>query len=368
MAKLLRKLRNVPDLFSCASAPSKKAGKSKEKFGGKVYGFEKLYDLDQVIGSGGFGTVYSGRRKSDNKPVAVKFIKRSKVTGWVEVDGKPMPREVWCLDRLAAVDGVVRLLDCFATAPNSKHGSGFIVVMERPERSQDLFDYITAQGRLDETEARRFLGEIVEALVQIQAAGIMHRDLKDENILLDLDTRRTRIIDFGSAVQHKESPYRDFDGTRMYCPPEWLKQRQYRAESATVWSVGILLYDMVCGDIPFNTESKILQAWPTYPDTLSSGVRDLISSCLAVDPEQRPTLSQILSDPWLRSTGCSSIGDLDLAPAAAADTPSTLPHNDSLASTDSAFFDDLSCSEFSRCSTLTNLRSRTSSVDTSIVI
>jgi serine/threonine protein kinase len=88
-----------------------------------------------------------------------------------------------------------------------------VIVMERPANSQDLFDYITQQGSLEEDEARSFFRQIVETLVAMHAEGVVHRDIKDENVLVDLQTGRVRLIDFGSATELKDTDYEDFDGT-----------------------------------------------------------------------------------------------------------------------------------------------------------
>lgn len=93
-----------------------------------------------------------------------------------------------------------------------------------------------------------------------------------------------------------------FPGTRVYSPPEWIRYGKYRADSLTVWSLGTLLYNMVCGNVPFETDSQIKKAQLHFPSALnlSSDLKDLISSCLKVDPKERITLAKVSDHPWLQ--------------------------------------------------------------------
>ena len=90
-------------------------------------------------------------------------------------------------------------------------------------------------------------------------------------------------------------------GTRVYSPPEWINYRLYRPEGLTVWSLGILLYDMVCGDVPFECDAQISRANLTwFPQLkLSEEVKSLITGCLTVHPEERLDLAMVAAHPWL---------------------------------------------------------------------
>ena len=193
----------------------------KEQIKGKE-DFEKTYSVGQQLGSGGFGTVYAGKRRSDNFPVAVKLIDRSKVTEWGIYNGHNIPMEIILLKRVSHVSGCIKMLDWYEVKRNTAHS--YVIVMEKPEHVQDLFDYITEKGAVNEDTSRIFFRQIVDTLLNVHRAGVVHRDIKDENILVDLKTGELKIIDFGSGTLLKDTVYVTFDGTRVYSPPEWIKQ------------------------------------------------------------------------------------------------------------------------------------------------
>lgn len=268
--------------------------------------FEKLYKVREVLGKGGFGTVYAGIRIKDGKEVAIKHIAKSKVNQMEMLHGRKVPLEIKLMHSVQGVEGTIKLLDYFERADS------FVIVMERPTNSKDLFDYITEKGHLDERMAKYIFKQVVEIVLACDERGVIHRDIKDENILVNLKTGAVKLIDFGSGAFTQEGQYSEFEGTRVYSPPEWIRCSRYLGPEATVWSLGILLYDMVCGDIPFETDEDICAAELNFaiksPGSrkISQECQDLVQACLRIRPRDRLDLNNVLSHVWLSDCSESS--------------------------------------------------------------
>ena len=181
--------------------------------------FESAFRVGEVLGKGGFGTVYAGVRVIDGARVAIKHVAKNKVTEWTTMVGRKVPMELKLLHAVQNVDGVIKLLDFF------ERSDSFIYVMERPSDCKDMFDFITEKKCLEESLARNFFRQIVETVAACHSKGVIHRDIKDENILVDMNTGKLRLIDFGSGalLQDDTEVFTEFDGTRVYAPPEWIE-------------------------------------------------------------------------------------------------------------------------------------------------
>ena len=240
--------------------------------------------------------MYAGRRLRDGVGVAIKHVSRDRVTHWVTSSaGRRLPLELKLLLDVQAVDGVIKLFEFF------EKFDSFIFVFERAEKCKDLFDVITDRNCLEEDIARNFFRQIVTTVLACHSKGVIHRDIKDENILVDLITGKLTLIDFGSGAVLKEEGelYTDFDGTRVYSPPEWILTGKYEGGPATVWSLGVLLYDMVCGDIPWEKDQEIIGGCLVFKRNISDQCKELISRCLTRSQEKRIKLCSILQHSWL---------------------------------------------------------------------
>ena len=258
--------------------------------------FFKLYKIGKIIGRGGFGTVFSGICLREKTQVAVKEVYKAKVIK-MTADGK-IPLEVTLMEQVKNVPGVIKILDWFEM-PES-----FLIVMEHCQ-GQDLFDFISEHGVLKETQARIIFKQLLEIVMMCHKNGVLHRDIKGENILIDTTNKnKVKLIDFGAGTDLHHGVYKDFDGTRVYAPPEWVKYCCYTANGVTVWSLGILLYNMVFGDIPFKSDSQILLGHPPKclsNTNLSPELNELIEGCLVTNPSHRLTLEAVTSHPWLET-------------------------------------------------------------------
>jgi len=257
--------------------------------------FSQRYRVGSILGKGGFGVVYAGVRRADNLPVAIKHVAIKRVPEWSFIGQDKVSMELKLLSMLQNVPGVINLIDYYIL-PDS-----LVYIMERPTNSTDLFNYITQKRYVTEPMARNLMRQVVSTVQRCHAKGVLHRDIKDENLLIDVTTGELKLIDFGSGSLLHDGEYSDFTGTRVYSPPELIQSSRYTANPYTVWSLGILLFDMVQGDIPFELDEEICSAKPSYRRYVSDSCRHLIESCLQFNPEERIKLEDLMLHPWLAS-------------------------------------------------------------------
>jgi serine/threonine protein kinase len=178
----------------------------------------------------------------------------------------------------------------------------------------ELFDKIVSEGRFSEEMARFYFRQLVEGVAYCHGLGVCHRDLKPENLLLD-EQGNLKISDFGLSALYVGDADGDGAsrtellhttcGTPNYVAPEVLADKGYEGKKADVWSIGVILYVLLAGFLPFDESTivalfaKIQAADFTYPSWFSAEVRSLLDSILVADPRQRVTLTEVSNHPWV---------------------------------------------------------------------
>ncbi|RXN05490.1 serine threonine- kinase pim-3-like protein [Labeo rohita] len=148
----------------------------------------------------------------------------------------------------------------------------YIMILERPVPCQDLQSFCEENGSLDESLAKKVLLQLVTALKHCESRGVLHRDVKPENLLISTESHDIKLLDFGCGDLLKDSAYKYFAGTLEYAPPEWFRQHRYHAGPATVWSVGVTLYNILCSCFPFRGARRVTsKSRLHFPRELSTG-------------------------------------------------------------------------------------------------
>lgn len=186
----------------------------------------------------------------------------------------------------------------------------------------ELFDRIISKGKFSEAEAARYFREMVEMIAHCHACGVMHRDIKPENFLLSDKSEAASLLacDFGlGAFFRPGQQLSSLVGSPYYVAPEVLRRRY--GNEADIWSLGVVLYILLSGIPPFwgpNDKEIFMAILRGNPDLqsnswpkISEAAKELIRRLLTVDPSQRPTVSEMLSHPWLREHGVASDEPLD---------------------------------------------------------
>lgn len=177
-----------------------------------------------------------------------------------------------------------------------------------PDRAlgDELYNYLLKHGSLPVEKVQKVFTQLTGAVAYVHAASCVHRDLKLENIMLDKN-ENVKLCDFGFTREYegKGNQLQTFCGTVAYSAPEMLKGEKYAGEKVDVWSLGVILYALLCGELPFDedddnaTKMKILSSEPKWPDHLTPDARSLLGSLLSKRSLLRPSLSEILAHPFL---------------------------------------------------------------------
>ncbi|KAI5606538.1 serine/threonine-protein kinase pim-1 isoform X3, partial [Silurus asotus] len=254
--------------------------------------FKNEYEEGELLGKGGFGCVFTGIRKADGLPVGIIICGTYSL---LQPGHGYLPTEValMCIVNTEPFcSHILRILEWYDDLDK------YIMILERPEPCEDLDQFRKKHGsRLPEFMARKLMLQLLKALKHCKSRGILHRDIKPENILVQTDTLNIKLFDFGCGDLVKDC-YNEFAGTFDYAPPEWYKKKRYLADPATAWTVGMTLYKLVCGSLPFKTRNQLKRGYLHFPKNMSQECSHLIRWCLRVKAENRPSLEQIEHHQW----------------------------------------------------------------------
>ena len=209
----------------------------------------ELYDMGERIGQGTFGTVRRATRKEDGSEWALKVMDRGKLT---REDIIGLKSEILIVQKIKH-ENIVQVRECFDNG-----GSQFVMVMELMEGGE-LLDRIISRKVYSERNAAEVIRDVSKALAYCHSHNIAHRDIKPENMLLvSNDSETVKLADFGFAkVRVAQDSLNTACGTPGYAAPELLTRKKEKNYSLKVdmWSVGIVLYILLCGFPPFHEEN-----------------------------------------------------------------------------------------------------------------
>jgi serine/threonine protein kinase len=254
------------------------------------------YDLYETIGTGSYGKVKVGKHSETGQKVAVKIMKKGDLEN---SKLKVIKREIQTL-RMVDHPCVTKLIEALQTS------EWILIVMEYMDGG-DLFHYMRKHGvgGLPVAKAFNFFYQIQSSLEHCQAMGICHRDIKAENILLDAAAEKCKIADFGMACKQEECALLETScGSPHYAAPEVIRGQKYDGTKSDVWSLGVLLYGLCAGYLPFNDNNvrrlldKVCEGHITFPEHFSEDLRDLISRMLTKDANKRISMAEIRQHQW----------------------------------------------------------------------
>ncbi|KAI6177480.1 Protein kinase domain-containing protein [Aphelenchoides bicaudatus] len=263
------------------------------------------YRIGAKLGSGNFAKVRAATHEVAKTKVAVKYIDKQSLDAenLIKVE-----REIQILQTISHPH-IIKLYEVIRT---DKH----LCIITELATGGELFDLLMYSGKQNENEARRIFQQLVSAVAYCHANGIVHRDLKAENILLDKDAN-VKLIDFGfSNYQKPDLLLSTWCGSPPYAAPELLLAQEYDGRMSDVWSLGVVLYILVAAEFPFqggtvdNLKMAVLGELLSIPFFVSVECADLIRKMLTVNPEKRANLNTVIQHRWLTAQMPDKIKEL----------------------------------------------------------
>ncbi|KAM9842603.1 MAP/microtubule affinity-regulating kinase 3a isoform 14-T14 [Aulostomus maculatus] len=254
------------------------------------------YRLLKTIGKGNFAKVKLARHILTGREVAIKIIDKTQLN---PNSLQKLFREVRIM-KILNHPNIVKLFEVIETERT------LYLVMEYASGGE-VFDYLVAHGRMKEKEARAKFRQIVSAVQYCHQKHIVHRDLKAENLLLDADMN-IKIADFGFSNEFTLGNKLDtFCGSPPYAAPELFQGKKYDGPEVDVWSLGVILYTLVSGSLPFDGQNlkelreRVLRGKYRIPFYMSTDCENLLKRFLVLNPAKRGTLEQIMKDRWINA-------------------------------------------------------------------
>ncbi|KRG04456.1 uncharacterized protein LOC6579294 isoform X2 [Drosophila mojavensis] len=252
------------------------------------------YELEKTIGKGNFAVVKLATNIVTKTKVAIKIIDKTCLNE--EYLSKTF-REISILKSLRHPH-ITRLYEVMES-------QSMIYLVTEYAPNGEIFDHLVANGRMKEPEAARVFTQLISAVHYCHLRGVVHRDLKAENVLLDKDMN-IKLADFGFSNHYEAgSLLRTWCGSPPYAAPEVFQGLEYDGPKSDIWSLGVVLYALVCGALPFDgttileLKSRVVQGKFRIPFFMSQDCEHLIRNMLVVEPDRRYTIKQIIKHRWL---------------------------------------------------------------------